>query len=191
MLGRDLSGYLYWNSNSTIFTPYRYHPVAHFPSCPLSIPNILTTSTKSSLLIVVASPLLSRRHLLSIYRCAASALRCTPTGYLLLLPVASCSPPGCHVTSCRAATLRHLSSRRHLTCPSSTPCLHLHRLVVASHLVALPPPPALLSTLPPLNVPPPHVFCLPLVCLNWLLRCLMWHLCAIGPIYTVGHYMLE
>jgi hypothetical protein len=58
----------------------------------------------------------------------------------------------CGISSCRL----HLASRHCLTCPTSTPCLHLHWLVVASHLVALPPPPVLLSTPLPLNAPPPY-----------------------------------
>jgi hypothetical protein len=107
---------------------------------------------------------------------AASASQRTATCCPLLIPVASCLPAGCHVASCRAANSHHLSLCRHLTCPSSTPCLHLHWLVVASHLILLPPPPVLLSTLPLLNAPPPHVSCLPFVCPNWLPRCLMWHL---------------
>ncbi len=112
---------------------------------------ILTTSTMSLPLLVIASPLLSCRHLLSISQCAAT---CCP----LLLLVASCSPAGCHVASRRAAsTSHHHLLPRHLVRPSLTPRLHLHRLVVASDLAALPPPPILLSTPPPLDALPPHV----------------------------------
>jgi hypothetical protein len=142
--------------------------VAHFPSCPLSIPNILTTSTMSSPLLIVVLPLLLHRHLLLISRRAASALRCAAACCPLCLPVASSLPAGYHVTSCcTASTLHHLSLGCRLTCPSSTPRLHLHRLVVAS--VALPLPPVLSSALLPLNVPPPHVTLAtpPLVCLSF------------------------
>jgi hypothetical protein len=76
----------------------------------------------------------------------------------LLHPVASCLPAGCHVASCCTAFTSHLLlSCRRLTCRSSIPRLHLHRLVVALHLVTPPPPPVLSSTPPPLDAPPPHV----------------------------------
>jgi hypothetical protein len=154
---------------------YRCRPV---PSCPLSIPNILTTSTMSLPLLVVLSPLflLLRRHLISISRSAASASRRVGASCPLLLPVASSFPAGCHVASCCAATSPHLLLCCRLTCPSSTPRLHLHRLVVASHLVALPPPAILSSTPPTLSVQPPHASRSPLVCPGWLPRCFMWHL---------------
>ncbi len=113
--------------------------MAHFPSCPLSIFDILTTSTISSPLLVVLSPLLLHHHLLSISWRAASASQCARASCPLLLPVASSFPAGCHVASHRAATSCHLLLRRRLKCPSSTPPLHLHWLVV-SHLVALPLP---------------------------------------------------
>jgi hypothetical protein len=133
-------------------------PNGTFPILSSLNPNILTTSTMSSPLLVVASPLLPRRHLLSISRSATSALRRAATCCLLLLPVASCLPAGCHVPSCRtASTLHHLLLCHHLTCPSSSPRLHLHRPVVASDLAALPPPPVLPSTVPPLNAPLPHI----------------------------------
>jgi hypothetical protein len=112
----------------------------------------------SSPLLVVASPLLLRRHLLSISRHAASASQRAAACCPLLLPVVFCSPAGCHVASCcTASTLRHLLLHRRLTYPSSTPRLHLHWLVVALDLVALPPPPIILSKAPPLDAPPPHV----------------------------------
>jgi hypothetical protein len=73
----------------------------------------------------------------------------------------STSPPRCLSfagwLSCRILSCcLHLALRRRLMCPTSTPCLHLHWLVVASHLVALPWPPVLLSTPLPLNAPPPY-----------------------------------
>ncbi len=108
--------------------------MAHFPSCPLSIPNILTTSTMSSPLLVVALPLLLHRHLLAISRRAASASQCAAACCLLLIPVASCLLAGCHVASHHAATLRHILSHCPLTCPSSSPRFDLHWLVVALHL---------------------------------------------------------
>jgi hypothetical protein len=100
-------------------------------------------------------------------------LRLTARRHLL-----STSPPGCLLfagwLSCRILSRRHLASP-FVAPPSQVsilyPRLHLHRLVVALHLVALPPPPILSSTLPPLNAPPPHVSRSPLVRPNWLLGC--------------------
>jgi hypothetical protein len=196
--------------------------VAHFPSCPLSIPKISsppppcphpckylpvspllllslgTTSfedTTASLLagaspllplnfrLVVVAPLIALRMplvhlmlcctlstdtfppvcllfaswLLHCPGCCAAASSCSLEApplpcatlplCLLLFPVASCLPAGCHAPShCAASTSHHLLLHCHLMCPSSTPCLHLHWLVVAPHLVTLPPPPILLST---------------------------------------------
>ncbi len=68
------------------------------------------------------SPLLLHRCLISSSQCATSALQCTAASYPLLLLVASCSPADCHVIPCLAAsTSCHLTSRHHLTCPSSAP----------------------------------------------------------------------
>jgi hypothetical protein len=81
-------------------------------------------------------------------------------------------PAGCHVASCcPASTSRHLLSCRHLTCPSLPPWLHLHGQDIMLHIVALPPPPVLSSTPPPLNAPQPHVTPTtpPLVCLLFVL----------------------
>jgi hypothetical protein len=131
--------------------------MAHFPSCLLSIPDILTTSTMSSPLLVVALPLLSCRHILSISRRAASSSQRAAACCSFLLPVAPCLLAHCHVAShCVASTLHHLLSCRRFMCPSSTPRLHLHRLFVTLDLVAMPPPPILLSTAPSLDALPPH-----------------------------------
>jgi hypothetical protein len=95
--------------------------VAHFSSCPLSIPDILTTSTMSSPFLTVTSPLLLRRHLLLISQRTPFASRCAATCCPLLLPIASCLPAGYNNASCCTATLHHLLLCRRHKCPSSTP----------------------------------------------------------------------
>jgi hypothetical protein len=96
-----------------------------------------------------------------------AAASCPP-----LLPVVSHLLASCYVPSCQAAsTMHHLSSCRHPTCPSLTPHLHSHWLVVALHLIALPLPPVLLSTPLHLDALPPHVVPAtpPLICLLFAL----------------------
>jgi hypothetical protein len=103
--------------------------------------------------LVVASPL-----------CCTAASSCPlnslPLPYNAPPPLASCLPACFHVTSHRAiSTSCHLLLRHHLTCPSSTPYLHLHWQVVVLHLAALPLPPVISSTPPPYITPatPPPV----------------------------------
>jgi hypothetical protein len=127
---------------------------SHHVSCPLAPPLHLPLVCQ----LVVALPLLLCRRPLSFFQPAASASRHATASCPHLLLVASCLLAGCHDASRRATTtLHHLLSHHRLTCPSLTPYLHLHWLVVALHLVALPPPPVLLSTPPPLNALLPYV----------------------------------
>jgi hypothetical protein len=127
---------------------------SHWAPCPLMPPLDLPLVCQ----LVVTSPLLSCHHLLSFSPHATSALQRAAASCPPVLPVASCLLAGCHVASRLAAsTLHHLPLRRRLTCPSLTPHLNSHQLVVASHLVALPLPSVLLSTPLPLNVPPHYV----------------------------------
>jgi hypothetical protein len=86
----------------------------------------------------------------------------------LLSTSSPCLQAGCHVVSnCTPSTLHHLLLHHCFTCLFLTPRLHLHWLVVELHLIALPLPPILLSTLLPLDVPLPYVVPAtpPLICL--------------------------
>jgi hypothetical protein len=80
-------------------------------------------------------------------------LSTSPHGCLLFADWLSC----CILLHCTASTSCHLLSCHRLACPTSTPCLHSHWLVVVLHLVELLPPPVLSSTPLPLDALPPHV----------------------------------
>jgi hypothetical protein len=128
--------------------PYRCHPVAHFPSCPLSIPEI-------------SSPPPPCPHLCWLSHCPCC--RAANSSHSLDAPPLPCDAllPVVHFYTATILlcplTLHHFLSHCCLTCASSTPRLHLHRLVVTLHLVALPLPPVLSSTLLPVDAPLPHV----------------------------------
>ncbi len=109
--------------------------------------------------LVVVSPLLSRRHrLLSSQHAAfASCPLDTP-------PPPRDEPPPlvCWRLSSRLPLFRRLVLTYHLVAPPPQvsildPRLHSHRLVVASHLIALLPPTDLSSTPPPLDALATHL----------------------------------
>ncbi len=125
--------------------------------CPLTphlhLPLVCQLVVASSLLSC-CSLLLFSWHAASALQCAASTLLHAATSCPLLRLVASCLQAGCHVAShCAAFISHHLLLRRRLMCPSSTPRLHLHWLVLVSHLVMLPLRviPGLLPPMPPLQ----------------------------------------
>ncbi len=114
----------------------------------------------SSPLLVVVLPQLLLCCLLLLSQHATSTLRSAAASCPLLLLVASCLSDSCHVAShCSASTLHHLLLHRRLMYLSLTPHLHLCRLVAALYLIALPPPPVLLSRPLPLDALPPHGWC--------------------------------
>ena len=106
--------------------------------------------------LIVALLLLScRRHLLSS-PCAATPCDAPPPPCNMLPPLVRWRLSSCFPLICRLVVTSHLvTPPPHVS--TLNPYLHWHRLVIVLHLLALPPPPALLSTLPSLDAPPPHI----------------------------------
>ena len=98
--------------------------------------------------------------------CPLDSTSAATSAYGASLPVCICLLTGCRITSCCAtSTLHHHPLHSHLSPPSSTAPLCLHRLVVTSNLVA---PPPLLDAPPahilPFAAPLPHIRQLALSC---------------------------
>ncbi len=129
--------------------------------------------------LVVVSPLLSRRRLLSSRHAASAScpLNKPPPPQDKPPPLVCWSLSSCLTLFCQLALTYHL-----IAPPPQVsilnPRLHSHRLVVASHLVLLLPPTVLSSTPPPLDVLGTHLpFASPL---PQLVACLFDLVCPIS-----------
>jgi hypothetical protein len=117
---------------------------------PLLLASCLPASCRIALVVALLPPPLVLSTCRSTSQQVASVLQRAAASCLLapLLSFASLLPAGCHITSnCTAASSFH----------PQPPCLHLHRLVVALHLIALLLPPILLSIPLPLNALATHL----------------------------------